>query len=179
MVMCLGQGADLHMVQLMPLPSLYLAPVNPDWFYLPCFTFLMPTYPGSPRQNPRGPENGCVCVRVCSEIKAIILTFNFKKPASPPSPPFPSETELVWCPNVSLPASDLTKNLWQQVAPVFSQVRRPSCLLTNDLKALKKTPSTDYSWWRSTSGFILSWSNITLLLYQLSKRVYQYPFYTY
>jgi len=32
--------------------SLSLAPVNPDWFYLPGFTFLVPAYPGSPRQNP-------------------------------------------------------------------------------------------------------------------------------
>jgi len=29
--LCLGEGADLHMVQL---HSLSLAPVNPDWFYL-------------------------------------------------------------------------------------------------------------------------------------------------
>ena len=40
-VMRLGQGADLHMAQLMPL-QLTLAPVNPDWFYFPGFTFLMP-----------------------------------------------------------------------------------------------------------------------------------------
>ena len=53
-VMCLGQGADLHMAQLMPL-LLTLAPVNPDWFYLPGFTFLVPAYPGGPKQNPRGP----------------------------------------------------------------------------------------------------------------------------
>ena len=25
-----------------------LAPVNPDWFYLPCFTFLVPAHLGSP-----------------------------------------------------------------------------------------------------------------------------------
>jgi len=31
--LCLGQGADLLMAQLMPLP-LTLTPVNPDWFYL-------------------------------------------------------------------------------------------------------------------------------------------------
>jgi len=56
MVMCLGQGADLHMAQLMPLPltSLSLAPVNPHWFYLIGFTFLVPAHPGSPGQNPRG-----------------------------------------------------------------------------------------------------------------------------
>jgi len=30
---CLWQGADLHMAQLMPLPQ-PLAPVDPDWFYL-------------------------------------------------------------------------------------------------------------------------------------------------
>ena len=35
-VMCLVQGADLHMAQLMPLPLTIssLALVNPDWFYL-------------------------------------------------------------------------------------------------------------------------------------------------
>jgi len=49
-----GQGADLHMAELMPLP-LSLAPVNPDYFYLPGFTFLAPAHPGSPGQNPRGP----------------------------------------------------------------------------------------------------------------------------
>jgi len=32
--LCVGQGADLHMAQLMPLPLSSLAPVNPDWFYL-------------------------------------------------------------------------------------------------------------------------------------------------
>jgi len=31
--LCLGQGADLHMAQLMPLPPT-ISPVNPDWFYL-------------------------------------------------------------------------------------------------------------------------------------------------
>jgi len=35
--------------------SLSLAPVNPDWFYLPGFTFLVPAHPDSPGQNPRGP----------------------------------------------------------------------------------------------------------------------------
>jgi len=49
-VICLGQGADLHMVQLMPLPLT----VNPDWFYLPGFTFLLPADPGSPGLFPGG-----------------------------------------------------------------------------------------------------------------------------
>jgi len=35
--------------------SLSLAPVIPDWFYLPGFTFLVLAHPGSPGQNPRGP----------------------------------------------------------------------------------------------------------------------------
>jgi len=35
--------------------SLSLAPVNPDWFYLPRFTFLVPAHPGSPGQNPEEP----------------------------------------------------------------------------------------------------------------------------
>jgi len=35
--------------------SLSLAPVNPDWFYLPEFTVLVPAHLGSPRQNPEEP----------------------------------------------------------------------------------------------------------------------------
>jgi len=31
--------------------SLSLAPVNPDLFYLPGFTFLVPAHPGSPGQT--------------------------------------------------------------------------------------------------------------------------------
>jgi len=34
--------------------SLSLAAVNPDWFYLPGFTSLVPAHPGSPGQS-RGP----------------------------------------------------------------------------------------------------------------------------
>ena len=55
MVMCLGQGADLHMAQLMPLPLTTSCSSKSDWFYLPGFTFLVPTHLGSPGQNPRGP----------------------------------------------------------------------------------------------------------------------------
>jgi len=52
-VICLEQGADLHMAQLMPLP-----------LTVSCFsriqigfTFLVPAHLGGPR---RGPLNGCV-----------------------------------------------------------------------------------------------------------------------
>jgi len=55
-VICLERGADLHMVQLMPLP-----------LTVSCFseiqigfTFLVPAHPGSPD---KGPLNGCVCVQ--------------------------------------------------------------------------------------------------------------------
>ena len=56
-VMCLGQGADLHMTQLMPPPLTvsFSSKLNPDWFYLPGFTFLVPDHPGSTGHNPRGP----------------------------------------------------------------------------------------------------------------------------
>ena len=54
MVICLQRGADLHMVQLMPLP-----------LTVSCFskiriglTFLVPAYLGSPG---KGPLNGCCC----------------------------------------------------------------------------------------------------------------------
>jgi len=55
-VICLEQGADLHMAQLMPLP-----------LTVSCFskiqigfTFLVPAHTGSPGQ--KGSLNGCVCV---------------------------------------------------------------------------------------------------------------------
>ena len=35
--------------------SLYLAPVNPDWFYLPGFTFLVLAHLGSPGHNSEEP----------------------------------------------------------------------------------------------------------------------------
>ena len=46
--------------------SLSLAPVNPDWFYFPGFTFLVLAYPGSPRQNPESHKT--VVVVVCKPI---------------------------------------------------------------------------------------------------------------
>ena len=56
MVICLGRGADLHMVQLMPLP------VTVSCFskIRIGFTFLVAAHLGSPR---KGPLKGvCVCV---------------------------------------------------------------------------------------------------------------------
>jgi len=43
---------------------LSLAPVNPDWFYLPGFTFLVPAHPGSPGQNPESRKTGVAVVVV-------------------------------------------------------------------------------------------------------------------
>jgi len=46
---------------------LSLAPINPDWFYIPGFTFLVPAHPGSPGQNPDSHKTN-VCVCVCNKI---------------------------------------------------------------------------------------------------------------
>ena len=61
MVICLEQGADLHMAQLMPLP-----------LTVSCFsriqigfTFLVPAHLSSPRQMAVKRVCVCVCVRVC------------------------------------------------------------------------------------------------------------------
>ena len=56
MVICLEQGADLHMAQLMPLP------LNVSCFskIQIGFTFLVPAHPGSPGQ--RAVKRVCVCV---------------------------------------------------------------------------------------------------------------------
>jgi len=64
--------------------ALYLAPVDPDWFYLPGFTFLVPAAPGCPGQNPTGPLNGCVCACVCACVRACVYVFllNFGEQAT-------------------------------------------------------------------------------------------------
>ena len=63
MVICLEQGADLHMAQLMPLP-----------LTVSCFskiqigfTFMVPANLGS---RGKGPLNGCVCVYNIDSIGA-------------------------------------------------------------------------------------------------------------
>jgi len=55
MVICLEQGADLHMAQLMPLPLT----VSCFSKIQTGFTFLVPAQLGSPGKKPL---NGCVCV---------------------------------------------------------------------------------------------------------------------
>ena len=58
MVICLERGADLHMVQLMPLP-----PTVSCFSKIQIgFTFLVPAHPGSPRQ--RAVKRVCVCAAV-------------------------------------------------------------------------------------------------------------------
>ena len=59
MVICLEGGADLHMVQLMPL----LLTVSCFSKIQIGFTFLVPAYPGSPGK--RAFKRVCVCVCVC------------------------------------------------------------------------------------------------------------------
>jgi len=54
-VICLERGADLHMVQLMPLPLTVSCFSNIQIG----FTFLVPAHLGSPG---KGPLNGCVCM---------------------------------------------------------------------------------------------------------------------
>ena len=63
--------------------SLYLAPVNPDWYvYIPGFTFLVPAHLGSPRQNPEGRKTvvvvpmETVLVELNNSIKLEFWNFN-------------------------------------------------------------------------------------------------------
>jgi len=60
MVICVEQGADLHVAQLMPLPLI----VSCFSKIQIGFTFLVPAHLGSPG---KGLLNGCVCV--CAVIK--------------------------------------------------------------------------------------------------------------
>jgi len=54
-VICLGQGADLHMAQPMPLPLTISCSSKSRLVLLSGFTFLDPDHPGSTGQNPRRP----------------------------------------------------------------------------------------------------------------------------
>ena len=64
MVICLERGADLHMVQLMPL-SLNVSCLTKIQVG---FTFLVPAYPGTPGQRAvkLARARACVCVCVCN-----------------------------------------------------------------------------------------------------------------
>ena len=60
-VICLERGADLHMVQQMPL----LLTVCCSSKIQIGFTFLVPAHPGSPG---KGPLNVCVCELTCRDL---------------------------------------------------------------------------------------------------------------
>ena len=68
MVICLEQGADLHMAQLMPLP------LTVSWFnkIQIGFTFLVPAHPGSPGKG--AVKRVCVCV--CIEYNSTTTILN-------------------------------------------------------------------------------------------------------
>jgi len=61
-VICLQRGADLHMVQLMPLP-LTVSCFNKIQIG---FTFLVPAHPGSPGQ--KAVKQVCVCVSILTNL---------------------------------------------------------------------------------------------------------------
>jgi len=64
-VVCVEQGADLHMAQLMPLPLT----VSGFSKIQIGFTFLVPAHPGRPRK--RAVKRVCVCVcDVCAAMPA-------------------------------------------------------------------------------------------------------------
>ena len=59
---CLGRGADCIFAY-GPVDAT-AAPVNPDWFCLPGFTFLVPVHPGGPGESPGGHKMVVVVVIV-------------------------------------------------------------------------------------------------------------------
>ena len=67
MVICLEQGADLHMAQLMPLPLTVFSCFSKIQIG---FTFLVPSHPGSPGQ--RAVKRVCVRACVCA-----VLAFDY------------------------------------------------------------------------------------------------------
>ena len=107
MVICLEQGADLHMAQLMPLP-----------LTVSCFSkiqigfaFLVPAHPGSPGQRAVKLVCVCVCQFLIKGIDTVSVTLLRRTPASSPY------SECTGCRQRGLVGS---KNLHQQNPPVFS-----------------------------------------------------------
>ena len=70
MVICLEQGADLHMAQLMPLP-LTVSCVSKIQIG---FTFLVLAHLGSPEK--RAVKRVCVCVCVCACVCDLVIMIN-------------------------------------------------------------------------------------------------------
>jgi len=70
MVVCLEQGADLHMAQLMPLPLTVSCFCKIEIG----FTFLVPAHPGSPGQ--RAIKRACACVCVLAYFCQISSSLN-------------------------------------------------------------------------------------------------------
>jgi len=64
-----------HHTSMLPFSSL-LGEVPPHFPFLQARSHFHATYcfihPGSPGQNPRGPENGCMCVCVCAYVCAYV-----------------------------------------------------------------------------------------------------------
>ena len=69
-VICLEQGADLHLAQLMPLPLI----VSCFSKIQIGFTFLVPAHPGSPGHRAVKRVCVCVCVHVCEECEVCANT---------------------------------------------------------------------------------------------------------
>jgi len=66
MVICLEQGADLHMAQLMPLPLT----VSCFSKFQIGFTFLVPAHLGSPGKM--AVKRVCMCVCVCVSVPSVL-----------------------------------------------------------------------------------------------------------
>jgi len=71
MVICLEQGADLHMAQLMPLPLT----VSCSSKIQIGFAFLVPAHLGSPGQRAVKRVCVCVCGNVCVVVCEFLLVF--------------------------------------------------------------------------------------------------------
>jgi len=124
-VICLEQGADLHMAQLMPLPLT----VSCFCKIQIGFTFVVPAHPGSPGQRAVKRVCVCVCVCVCTATNDICGSGNGSVIANLESrcsvdrlpPPLQADTEPRRPPLItSLPVSPVTSR------PVYFVTSHPS-----------------------------------------------------
>jgi len=91
------------------------APVNPDWFYLPGFTFLVPAHSVSPGQNPEGHKTVVVVVALSLRGTACPAHFSQASFASCLQGSYSSTRCVCLC----LSVCPITRRLHNQTSPSF------------------------------------------------------------
>jgi len=152
----LGQGSDLHMAQLMPLP-LTISCSSKSRLALPSrFTFLVLAHPGCPSQK----QVVCVCVCVCVQVTVRVLdhTRPFSERPSSVGIFWPLDQNSLYTRNVTATVSNerLQTTQHNSFAHTHTHTLYPANLLAN-------TEKTKPNQWETTAENLQSKLRLTQL----------------